>query len=126
MLTWISVAAGGALGAVLRYGVNIASTSLWGLNFPIATMIVNVLGSLILGLLSGFFAHYGNPSPEMRAFIVTGALGAFTTFSTFSLDSVTLFERGAYMPLALYIGGSVLLGIGAFFIGLFLVRMLAS
>jgi len=124
MLTLISVAAGGAIGAALRYGVNIASVGLWGLSFPIATIIVNVFGSLVLGTLTGLFTHYGDPSPEMRGFIVTGMLGAFTTFSTFSFDSVTLFESGDYGILSFYILASVLLGIGAFFFGLFIIRTL--
>jgi|TARA_R110002124_G_scaffold287216_2_gene471623 CrcB protein len=126
MLTWISVAAGGAIGAALRYGVNVATVAIWGLGFPIATLIVNILGSFILGSLVGLFTHYGTPSPEMRHFIVTGMLGAFTTFSTFSLDSVTLFERGEYGMLSFYILASVLLGIGAFFFGLFIIRTLFS
>jgi CrcB protein len=124
MLTLISVAAGGAIGAALRYGVNIASVGLWGLSFPIATIIVNVFGSLVLGILTGLFTHYGDPSPEMRGFIVTGMLGAFTTFSTFSFDSVTLFESGDYGTLFFYILASVFLGIGAFFFGLFITRTL--
>lgn len=124
MLMWLSVAAGGAVGAVLRYGVNIASTALWGLNFPIATMIVNILGSFILGTLAGVFAHYGQPSHEMRGFIVTGMLGAFTTFSTFSLDSVTLFERGAYNAFAFYLIGSVTFGLIAFLCGQHLIKVI--
>jgi CrcB protein len=129
MFTWLtclSVAAGGAIGAVLRYGVNIATAALWGMNFPIATMIVNILGSFILGACVGLFAHYGQPSAAMRTFLVTGMLGAFTTFSTFSLDNVTLFERAQYGALAFYLIGSIVLGIGAFFLALILVRTLTA
>lgn len=126
MFTWISVAAGGAIGAVLRYGVNVASVSIWGFNFPIATMIVNIIGSLTLGLITGLFSHYGNPSPEIRTFLITGMLGAFTTFSTFSLDSATLLERGNYGLLSFYLLGSVVFGIGSFFLGLFIVRTITS
>jgi|TARA_R110000868_G_scaffold230183_1_gene483317 CrcB protein len=129
MFTWLSclsVAAGGAVGAVLRYGVNHATVSLWGLNFPIATMIVNILGSFILGLIVGLFAHFGQPAPAMRTFLITGMLGAFTTFSTFSLDSVTLFERSQYGFLAFYLIGSIVFGIGAFLLAIFLVRTLTT
>lgn len=126
MFIWLSVAAGGALGAVLRHGVNIASAATWGTSFPFATMIVNILGSLILGVLTAIFAHYYNPSPEVKAFLVTGLLGAFTTFSTLSLDTITLFERGQYEYMALYILGSFTLGVGAFFLGLMTIRILAA
>lgn len=124
MLMWLSVAAGGAIGAVLRYGVNITAVALWGLNFPIATMIVNITGSFLLGLIAGLFAHYGQPSPELRSFVVTGLLGAFTTFSTFSLDNITLFERGAYGAFAFYLCGSIVFGLGAFIFGQHLIRII--
>lgn len=78
-----------------------------------------------MGLLISGFAHYGNPSQEMRAFLVTGCLGAFTTFSTFSLDAVTLIEKQAYIEAFLYIGGSVIVCLASVIIGMWLVRAIA-
>jgi CrcB protein len=120
----VSIAAGGARGAVGRYGVSIGTTSAFGHGFPWGTLIVNILGSFVMGVLVALFAHLGNPSQEMRAFLTVGVLGAMTTFSTFSLDTVTLFERGDYMVAAAYSGASVFFSIAALFAGLFIVRQL--
>lgn len=78
-----------------------------------------------MGLLISAFAHYGNPSQEVRAFWVTGVLGAFTTFSTFSLEATLLIERQAYMEAFLYIAGSVIVCLAAVFIGMWLIRVIA-
>lgn len=125
IVTVLSVAAGGALGAVARYGVNILAVALAGHAFPWGTMSVNILGSFLMGALIAGLAHVSVPVPDaMRVFVVTGFLGAFTTFSTFSLDSVTLWERGEVMQAVLYGGGSVVLSIAALVLGLFIVRSL--
>ncbi|NCO04141.1 MAG: fluoride efflux transporter CrcB [Alphaproteobacteria bacterium] len=118
----LAIAAGGALGAVCRYGVNIGAIQLLGANFPWGTLIVNVLGSFIMGALIAAFAHIGNPSQEIKAFLIVGLLGAMTTFSTFSLDTITLFERGELTAMALYLFSSVFFSIMGLFAGLFLVR----
>ncbi len=120
MLVW--VAAGGALGAVLRY-----STVSWiarysGTGFPYGTLAVNVLGSLILGALVEVFALLWNPPAELRAMIVVGALGAFTTFSTFSLDTWFLYDKGALSLAALYVVASVVLSVSGFALGLWAAR----
>lgn len=120
----LSIAAGGALGAVCRYGVNSGAVSLFGHGFPWATLIVNILGSFMMGIFIALFAHIGSPSQEMRAFLTVGILGAMTTFSTFSLDAVTLFERGDYLLASAYTGASVFFSITALFAGLFIVRQL--
>ncbi len=120
--TILAIASGGALGAVMRYGVNVSARTLFGLDFPWATLIVNVTGSFAMGLLIALFAHFWNPSETLRVFLVTGLLGAFTTFSTFSLDVATLWERSNYIASIAYMGSSVILSIGALFAGLALVR----
>ena len=121
-----AIAAGGAIGAVMRHFVNVASFKLFGDGFPWATLGVNVIGSFAMGILIGVFAHYWQPSPEVKALLVTGFLGAFTTFSTFSLDAVALFERHSYAPLVAYILASVALSITALFAALALIRYIAA
>ena len=118
----LAVAAGGALGAVGRYLVISAVGQVFGTGFPLGTIVVNVIGSFLLGALTEAMALAWSPSPELRAMIVIGILGAFTTFSTFSLDVALLYERGALGQAALYVGASVVLSIGAFFLGLALLR----
>ncbi len=122
----LAVAAGGALGAVGRYLVISAVGQVFGTAFPLGTIVVNVVGSFVLGALTEALALAWSPSPELRAMIVVGILGAFTTFSTFSLDVALLYERGALGQAALYIGVSVVLSIGAFFLGLALLRSLLA
>ena len=118
----LAVAAGGAVGAVGRYLVVSAVGHIFGTGFPLGTIVVNVVGSFVLGALIEALALVWSPSPELRAMVVVGVLGAFTTFSTFSMDVVLLYERGALGQAALYIGASVVLSIGAFFLGLSLLR----
>jgi CrcB protein len=84
---------------------------------------VNVAGSFVLALLVELMALRWSPGPEVRALLVVGVLGAFTTFSTFSLDVVTLAQRQAWTPAALYVAGSVVLSVGAFVLGLRLGRL---
>jgi fluoride exporter len=121
----LMVAAGGALGAVARYGTVVAVGRLTGFGFPWGTVTVNLLGSLALGLLIGGLAHGLHLSQEVRGLIVVGFLGAFTTFSTFSLDTVTLIERGSWTPALGYVFGSVVVGIIFFLAGLRAWRFLA-
>ncbi len=120
------VAAGGAIGAVLRHGMNNVMTHILGTGFPWGIFMINILGSFAMGILISVLAHFWSPPQEMRAFLAVGLLGSFTTFSTFSLDAVTLIERHAYIPAALYIGGSVVLAIGGLFAGMLLVRGFVS
>jgi CrcB protein len=120
----IAIAIGGAAGAVGRHFVNIGMASLLGHGFPWGTLTVNVVGSLIMGLLVHLMAVSWTVSPEMRALLTVGGLGAFTTFSTFSIDAVVLYERGAIGAAAIYVIVSVVAAIGALFLGLRLGRML--
>ena len=120
----LAVAAGGAAGAVGRYLVMSGVGHLFGSGFPLGTIVVNVLGSFALGVLVELSALAWSPAPELRALLVVGVLGAFTTFSTFSMDAVLLFERGNLGLAALYIVSSVVLSIAAFFAALLLLRSL--
>lgn len=122
----LAIAAGGALGALARHSVNIGAGKLMGMNFPYGTLTANILGSFLMGLCIAVFAHYWQPSETVRLFVVTGFLGAFTTFSTFSLDFVTLWERHAYLYSAAYLGSSVIVSIVALFAAMALVRAFVS
>ena len=114
---------GGGLGAMLRHGINRLAFAIWGAAFPAGTMIVNVVGSLVMGLLIGLFAAYPAINQPARLFLTTGLLGGFTTFSAFSLDALTLYERGQ-IGLALgYVAASVILSLAAIAAGYFLGRL---
>ena len=118
-MTYLIVFFGGGIGAALRHGVNIASARYFGTAFPFATMIENVSGSLLMGLLVGYFAfRSGGGHQHWQLFLTTGILGGYTTFSAFSLDAVLLYERGALGLAALYVLGSVLLAIAGLVAGL--------
>ncbi|MEX0693154.1 MAG: fluoride efflux transporter CrcB [Rhodospirillales bacterium] len=114
----VYVAAGGAIGAVARYGVMALVSSIWGQGFPLGTLVVNILGSFILGVLIETSALAWSPGPEIRAMLVIGVLGAFTTFSAFSLDAVTLLSRGETGAGFLYVAISVVLSIGGLWAGM--------
>ncbi|UXT48767.1 fluoride efflux transporter CrcB [Agrobacterium tumefaciens] len=124
MLNIALVATGGAIGSVFRYLVGVWSVRLAGLNFPWGTLAVNVAGSFLIGLLVELVARRLNASMEMRLFLVTGVLGGFTTFSSFSLDAVSLFERGTLGLSAVYVLASLVVSIAAVFAGLALGRSL--
>ena len=124
MKMWIAVAAGGAVGALGRYLVMVGIGAVGVIHFPIGTIVVNVIGSFLLGALVEASALVISVGPEMRAFLVVGVLGAFTTFSTFSMDVVALVERHDTMQAAVYIVASLVLGVGAFFAAMRLVRWL--
>jgi fluoride exporter len=121
-MTYLIVFLGGGLGAALRHGVNLAAARLLGSAFPYATMFENVSGSLLMGLLAGYFAFRSGLPQHWQLFLTTGILGGYTTFSTYSLDAVLLYERGALGLAALYVLGSVVAAIGGLFAGLAIVR----
>ena len=121
-LTLSQVALGGALGATMRYLTNVGVMRTLGPGFPFSTMIVNVAGSFLMGFLVVLMAKKGGN--VFAPFVLTGLLGGFTTFSAFSLDALTLWERGE-APLAFaYVAGSVLLSLAAIAVGLFVARTL--
>ncbi len=117
------VGAGGALGAMARYGVSVAVGRLWFATFPLATLLVNAIGSLAMGVFIGLLARY-LPSwqHEARLFVAVGVLGGFTTFSSFSLDTIYLIERGALAQATLYVGLSVVVCLVGLYLGLLITR----
>lgn len=119
------VAAGGAIGAVLRHLSNLLALRVAGPAFPVGTLAINVIGSLLMGLFIGHAVRHLGVSNEMRLFVATGVLGGFTTFSAFSLDFATLWERGALGAAAVYAVASVTLSILALFAGLAAARLIA-
>jgi len=125
MQTILAVAAGGAFGAVARYLVMIGVGRLLGPHdFPWGTLTVNVVGSVLMGVLVEVLALVWSPSQELRALLVVGVLGAFTTFSTFSLDVVALTERGQTLYAAAYVTGSVVLCVGGLLAAMHVMRMI--
>ena len=119
----ISVALAGALGAVLRYAI---STLIGVRFFPWATLSVNVLGSLLMGMAYVVIVEKTLTDPQLKPVLMTGALGAFTTFSAFSLEAWDLIERGEAMTAFAYVMSSVLLSIGALALGIFATRALLA
>lgn len=116
ILTLSQVALGGAIGAALRYLVTVASLRAFGSGFPIGTLIVNIAGSFLMGLLVVLLAEKGGL--RFAPFLLTGLLGGFTTFSAFSLDTLTLWERGESWLSLGYVGASVLFSLAALMAGL--------
>lgn len=123
----MAIALGGALGALARFFTQ-HYISLWlGLQFPWGTLVANVLGCFILGLLTGFWANQIVPiSPEIRGVIVIGFLGAFTTFSAFSLDTLVLFQSGDVLRAAMNVCLNIILCLFAVGLGYWLTRSTAA
>ena len=125
MINTLIVILGAGLGGGARHGINVAvSRLLPGLGFPLATLIINVLGSFLMGVLAEGFALRGAAGHPARLFLTTGMLGGFTTFSTFSLDAISLYERGEPALAALYVGVSVAGGLLGLLAGMALIRAL--
>lgn len=124
VMAYLLVFLGAGLGGALRHGVNVAVARLLLPGFPVATLTVNVMGSIIMGLLVGYFAFRGDASQHWRLFLTTGVLGGFTTFSTFSLDIALLWERGQTLGAFLYVLASLVLAVGGLFAGLNLMRQM--
>ena len=121
------VALGGAIGALLRYQNGRLLTHWIGVQavtaFPWATLMVNVIGSLAMGVLAGFLARHGHGGEQWRLFIGVGVLGGYTTFSSFSLEMMVLIERGQPLQAVTYALVSVLAGLTALYLGLILMRL---
>jgi len=120
---YLLVFVGGGLGAVARHGINRVGLAALGPGFPWWTMGVNLAGSFLIGLLAGLLGTM-EAGQNIRLFLTTGFLGGFTTFSAFSLDALTLWERGAQLQAGLYILGTVVLSLIAAALGLLLTRAL--
>ncbi|MBL28176.1 MAG: fluoride efflux transporter CrcB [Rhodospirillaceae bacterium] len=108
-----AIAAGGALGAVSRHFVGGWVLHRLGADFPYGILFCNVLGSLLMGILVAFVIEYHGFGGAVRGFLIVGLLGGFTTFSSFSLDTLVLLQRGEVGSALLYVGASVLVAIGA-------------
>ncbi|WP_150522869.1 fluoride efflux transporter CrcB [Roseibium sediminis] len=118
---------GGGIGAGLRHLVSLGTLRAFGPGFPVGTLSVNIIGSLVMGLFIGWLVrHEGAGMQSLLYFVATGILGGFTTFSAFSLDTAVLWERGDTMLAMIYIAASVILSLVAVFAGLFLMRSLGS
>ena len=121
----LAIAFGGALGAVGRHLVATQVSHLFGAGFPVGTLAVNLLGSFAIGLLVEAAALVWAPPAELRAFLAVGFLGSFTTFSTFSMEAVLLYDRGALVLMAAYVVLSVAACVAGVLAGMQLVRFLA-
>lgn len=124
MQNLLLVAAGGAVGAATRYAVSSAMLRLTGPAWPWGTFLINVSGSLLIGVLAGWLAARTDGGEPWRLLLGAGALGGFTTFSAFSLETVALIERKAWAAAMTYSLGSVLAGLAAVLVGLWLARRL--
>jgi CrcB protein len=124
MVYSLAVAAGGALGAVSRYWLMLWVSDQGGMRFPWGTLLVNVLGSCAIGVLYVLISERMMLTEQWRALLVVGYLGAFTTFSTFSLDALLLLQEGRVLPALAYVGTSVLLCLAGAWLGMMLMRAL--
>lgn len=121
-MNFLIVFFGAGIGGAFRHGANVLAARWWGTQFPFGTLTINVLGCLIMGLFAGYFALRGQSTQAWRLFFTTGVMGGFTTFSAFSLETATLYERGALMAAASYVIASVVLCLLAVFVGLAVMR----
>ncbi|MBS98493.1 MAG: fluoride efflux transporter CrcB [Oceanospirillaceae bacterium] len=123
MMHWLSIALGGALGAMARYWVS-GFLNNADYRLPVGTLAVNVVGSFLMGVCFVLILEKARLSPEMRPLMMTGFMGAFTTFSTFSLETVALIQEGHIMSALIYISLSLVLCLVALYVGLVLTRMI--
>jgi CrcB protein len=124
-MNYLLVFIGGGLGSTLRHIINIVTPRVLGTGFPYHTFIINITGSIVMGLIAGYLAFKGEASQPWRLFLMTGILGGYTTFSAFSLDAALLYERGEIGLALFYVLGSVVFSIAGLLAGLALVRHLA-
>jgi fluoride exporter len=123
MYTYLSVALGGALGSMARYATGVYVGRWLGTAFPWSTLLINIVGSFLIGAFAESFALRWDVSQSTRVFLVVGICGGYTTFSTFSLDVVTLINRGETLTAGAYIVASVALGLLALYGGLHAMRL---
>ena len=123
LLTFVAVGAGGALGSMLRYAVALWSVERIGPGFPWHTALINVTGSFLIGVIAAYSQSTVGLSPYVSAFAMVGVLGGFTTFSTFSYDTLVLLSDGAIGIALAYCFGTVLLGVSAAVVGVALTRL---
>jgi len=118
------VALGGGIGALVRYLTALITARLWGETFPWGTLAVNLAGCFLIGVIYAFGVEAGAVGPRARLFVMTGLLGGFTTFSTFSLETSTLLMQGAGWEASLNLVGNVVGGLMLFMAGLIIGRIL--
>lgn len=123
MMQLIAIAIGGAVGSVFRFLISKGVQTVCGYTFPLGILTVNILGSFVIGLLATLFMDHFHANPIWTAVILIGFLGGFTTFSSFSLDTLNLLETGAVLQALLYVGSSVIFSIFAAWLGVLLGRM---
>jgi CrcB protein len=121
-MQWLAIAIGGALGSMMRFASVTYLTPLFTNKFPMGTFIVNILGSLLIGVLYVVLVEKNDLSPMYRLFFITGFLGGFTTFSSFSLEMLQLWQSGHVFNSMAYAIGSVVLGLLAAFFGMWLTQ----
>lgn len=121
-MLYLAVGIGGFIGAIARYFLSTQVQKMWLVNFPIGTLAVNVLGSLVIGFLFAYFEQVVNP--YLKLLLVTGLLGALTTFSTFSLETLLMLQDGFYQRAFLNVTLNVILSISATFLGLIIFNKL--
>lgn len=126
MYSFLLVGVGGAIGAMARFGFASFVDRLWPMGFPLATLLINMIGSVAMGIFIGLMARFLPPWQEdARLFIAVGIFGGFTTFSTFSLDTVALIERGELLQAGFYVLLSVVLCLIGLYLGLLVTRGVA-
>jgi CrcB protein len=123
-MPYLLVFLGAGMGGAFRHAVNMTAARVMGTDFPYGTLTVNIVGSVVMGLLAGYFAFKGEASQHWRLLLTTGVLGGFTTFSTFSLDVALLWERSDLNGMLAYLLASAALSVGGLFAGLALIRSL--
>ena len=124
MINLLAIAIGGAIGAVFRYVLGNQISVIFGTNFPFSILIINVVGSFLMGMAIESFNLFSISNEPLQKFLTVGILGAFTTFSTFSLDALDLIMKNRISDAFLYISASVLLAIGFLFLGIQVVKLL--
>jgi CrcB protein len=124
-MNFLIVFLGGGIGSMLRHAVNVLTARWLGTGFPYGTLTVNITGSIVMGLLAGYFAFKGEATQSWRLFLMTGILGGYTTFSAFSLDAILLYERGQIGQALAYVATSGAVSIFGLFAGLMLIRQLS-
>ncbi|MCT3639632.1 MULTISPECIES: fluoride efflux transporter CrcB [Weeksellaceae] len=113
---------GGAVGSICRYLLQLLVRKYWATTFPIGTFAVNILGCFVIGILYGLFAKYNGIAEEWRLLLIVGICGGFTTFSSFSYESIVLFRNGDYLYFFTYVSLSVIIGLLATFLGMIMIK----
>ena len=126
MYPFLLVGLGGALGAMARFGFAGVIARLWPMSFPLATMLINILGSVAMGIFVGLMARFLPAwAEDARLFVAVGILGGFTTFSSFSLETIVLIERGEMLQAGFYVLLSVVVCLIGLYLGLLVTRGVA-